>query len=123
MADIIIRGPFFDGRDRAVVSLMCSDIARTVAERGTDLVQQELPRVLKHPTGRFQSGVHTEAGGNTAKTTDDGIIYGHWLEGTGSRNKTTRFKGYFTFRRMGVLLDAMAGSIANQVAKRYIGRM
>lgn len=123
MADVEFHGPFFDGRDIAVLHAMSADIAATVGEEGNTLVHQELAHVLRNPTPRFQLGVHDEPNGNEAKVTDGGIIYGHWLEGTGSRNKTTRFKGYFTFRRMCVLLDARAETIANHVASPYIGRM
>jgi len=33
------------------------------------------------------------------KISDNGVIYGPWLEGVGSRNATTRFKGYANYRR------------------------
>jgi hypothetical protein len=31
--------------------------------------------------------------------TDGGVIYGPWLEGTSTRNQSTRFEGYGTFRK------------------------
>lgn len=123
MADVEFHGPFFNGGSIAVLGAMSADIAATLAEEGTALVQGELPHVLRNPTPRYQLGIHDEANGNNAKVTDGGIIYGHWLEGTGSRNRTTRFKGYFTFRRMTHILDMRAEGIAERVALPYIGRM
>lgn len=121
---VTYEGPFFDGRDIATVEQMCHAIASDVTDMGNLLVHEELTHVLRHPTGRFQAGVHGEAHGDEGKITDGGIIYGHWLEGTGSRNSpVTRFKGYFTFRRTTQKLDAIAGEVANRIAGPFIGRM
>lgn len=42
-------------------------------------------------SGRYRSGYSVH---------DSGIVYGPWLEGVGSRNLTSRFKGYHTFRKV-----------------------
>lgn len=49
--------------------------------------------------------------------------YGPWLEGTGSRNSTTRFKGYGSFRLAGQELDAVAASIVDKALQPYIARL
>jgi hypothetical protein len=51
------------------------------------------------------------------------VIYGPWLEGVGSRNRTTRFKGYFTFRRTAQQLKSRSTAVANGVLRRYLSRM
>jgi len=50
-------------------------------------------------------------------------MYGPWLEGTGSRNLTTRFKGYWGFRRAAVRLDAEAEAIAEKAVQPYVAEM
>jgi hypothetical protein len=59
----------------------------------------------------------------TTAVTDSGVIYGPWLEGTGSRNRTTRFKGYATFRKAAQELDRRAFRIAAAMLDRYVRRM
>ena len=44
---------------------------------------------------------------------DSNVIYGPWLEGTSSRNQTTRFKGYSMFRRTTQQLNREKGRIVN----------
>jgi hypothetical protein len=55
---------------------------------------------------------------------DGGVIYGPWLEGVGSRNRTTRFKGYFTFRRTTAQLNVRATPIAEELLHgKYLREM
>jgi hypothetical protein len=54
---------------------------------------------------------------------DHGVIYGPWLEGTSSRNQSTRFKGYQTFRRTWQALGRRVRPIATPILARFIGRM
>jgi len=42
---------------------------------------------------------------------DNPVVYGPWLEGVGSRNQTTRFKGYSMFRRTTQWLQEKARSV------------
>lgn len=124
MAEVNVSGPFFDGRaDQAVRDAVLA-IERAVGEEGKALVDQELPRVLKFPTGRYQSHIQVRHGGRSVVSDGGRIVYGPWLEGVGSRNfPVTRFKGYFTFRRMCVVLDARASRIADRVIRPFMNRM
>ena len=121
MADY--KGPLFDGEADHLARAMCDDIEQAVADEGASMVGVELPRVLKHPTGRYQSGITTEPGSAGIDVTDGGIVYGPWLEGIGSRNRTTRFKGYATFRRVTQALTGRAKGIAEPIVDRYVRRM
>lgn len=121
-----LSGPFFDGRADAAVEAAVVDIAQSGAQRGKELVDARLPQVLKYPTGRYQAHIQTERRASAEVAVNDGgrIVYGPWLEGVGSRNfPETRFKGYFTFRLMGQVLEGLADSIGNSVLRKYLGRM
>jgi len=48
-----------------------------------------------------------------------GLVYGPWLEGVGSRNATTRFKGYFSMRKAANSVAAKAKAIAQPVIDTF----
>jgi hypothetical protein len=103
-AAIVTRGPVFDGRARVRLTRMCTDIEQGVAaetQRRVQILGQSLFRYTKKAhdvPGKWRSHIHVVSRGGHRAVTDSGIIYGPWLEGTGSRNKTTRFKGYNMWR-------------------------
>lgn len=124
MEIVTTSGPLFDGMAARILDGMDADIERQVAAAGVDAVRARLGEVLKHPTGYYESHITaTPTGHEDVDVTDRGVIYGPWLEGTGSRNRTTRFKGYATFRRVAQRLDERAQGIAERVAGAWIGRM
>lgn len=107
------RGPLFsEARRHRIIDAACVQAHQAVAKVGNDQVHRRLHGVLRHPTGFYESHVVTDLAETESRVTDSGIIYGHWLEGTGSRNRTTRFKGYFTFRLITQGLRRDAGKIA-----------
>ena len=118
-------GALFDGRAEIALHDYLDRVHRDVAARGADIVGTGLIRVLKHPTGYYESHIRSErAGVLTSHVWDDLVIYGPWLEGVGSRNfPVTRFRGYSTFRRAGQQLDREAGPIAERLVKGYVERM
>ena len=42
------------------------------------------------------------------------VIYSEWLEGVSTRNQTTRFRGYSSFRRVGQELEMQKATIARK---------
>lgn len=116
-------GPFWDGSaDRAVEDSL-DDIEKEVAQQGVNDVKQHLDSVLKNPTGNYERHIVTERQRNDWAVTDSGIVYGPWLEGVGSRNKSSRFKGYATFRKVRQQLDGKASDIGERVVSKNIRRM
>jgi hypothetical protein len=118
-----VSGPLFNGEAERLTTAMVADIERQVADMGEALVQANLASSLRNPTGFYQSRVQATAAGGDWEITDNGVVYGPWLEGVGSRNRTTRFKGYASFRRAARELSVRAGAIANRVAVQYVRRM
>jgi hypothetical protein len=123
MGDVNLSGPMFDGRAELAVSAFIDDAEREVAQAGHDMAQSQLRGVLRQPTGFYQSRVVVDRSAGDPRIHDSGVVYGPWLEGTGSRNRTTRFKGYRTFRIVRQRLQGRASQIAERVLPRYLGRM
>lgn len=116
MSDIDERGPFFiPGLSERVMRKAAEGIAERVGQRGSDLVHERLHEVLRHPTGYYESRVTTRLSGTTSTIDGGGVVYGPWLEGVGSRNRSTRFKGYHTFRDTEQRVESESGDVADPI--------
>ncbi len=111
-AKMTTRGPLLDGSAEKILDAGREAITDDVAQAAVDLVHQRLGQVLRNPTGYYRSKVVADrsTGSDRALVTDGGVVYGPWLEGVGGRNKSSRFKGYRTFRHV-------AEQIGRDVAK------
>ena len=69
-------------------------------------------------TGHYRRNVHRTVGALHVRIDDGGVIYGPWLEGVSTRNQTTRFKGYFSFRRTSQWLQSQVKG----VVQKWVGR-
>lgn len=117
-------GPIFSAaRTTAVMKKIDDDAEKDIADAVYDEVQSNLRRSLRHPTGYYQSRIVKERSGAGWKVHSGGVIYRCWLEGVGSRNKTTRFKGYASFRRARQTVEARAAGIGDRSVKRHIGKL
>jgi hypothetical protein len=121
-----VSGPFFDGRTGNAINGAVKDMEREVAQWGYNMVHARLRRVLKHPTGYYQSFIQTERKVDSTEINDgwptSGTpVYGPWLEGTGSRNfPETRFKGYRTFRLVAQRMNAQVGPKADRILRQRL---
>jgi hypothetical protein len=119
-------GPLFDGRAQTAVARYVDDARDTIAARGEELVLAELGMVLRHPTGYYEGEITTDrVAADTDRVSDGGVVYGPWLEGTGSRNApVTRFSGYGHWRRTKeTLADEAPGIAAQLLQARYLPEM
>jgi hypothetical protein len=118
-------GPIFDGRAEAAARDFCDDFEDRYAHKVEDAVRTTGQGMFKHSTGNWARHIHTAASGGDQEVNDSNLIYGPWLEGTGSRNAPkTRFKGYSTFRKVSQRMQREAGSYADTMLHRgYLGRM
>lgn len=116
------KGPLFTSGTR-ILDDAIEEINQQVAKRAESLIRQRLKTVLKHPTGRYMSRIRVEETHSQAIVSDSRTVYGPWLEGTGSRNRTTRFKGYATFRKVSQQIQNESVRIADAVVARYIARL
>lgn len=124
-ASVEVDGPVFDGRAERAAHEFVEAVVDDVAGQGFEDIHFTLHRVLRAPTGYYQSRIRNrQLGPLTRVLYDDRVIYGPWLEGVGSRNApVTQFAGYFTFRRVAQHLNKKAPAIAEGTLRRYIGRM
>ncbi|MFJ8146558.1 hypothetical protein ACIQ6R_16025 [Streptomyces sp. NPDC096048] len=117
-------GPWATGRAGRALHDYADDVEYQVAIEGERMVHQRLRQVLRQPTGYYQSKISVDrTSTGRYQVHDQRVIYGPWLEGTGSRNSpVTIFPGYFTFRRTKPLLDRKAPQIARDLLARYRSR-
>lgn len=116
-------GPMFDARGPNATRDYTQAAVDEVAQKGKDQVDRTLIQVIRNPTPIYQTRIQIERAGTDRIINDGGIVYGPWLEGVGSKNKTTRFKGYFTFRQTKQWLDKRTPQIIKTVLGQYIGRL
>lgn len=120
---VTARGPVFDGSAKHAVDAFLDEAKQELAAQGLSEVQHNLDQSIKFPTPYYETQVTVERQRDDWVVHDRGIIYGPWLEGTGSRNQTTRFKGYTAFRRATAQLQSRAGQIVEHVLRKYLPRM
>ena len=104
MADIEVHGTLFSVGEPFVVKAYlhkAQDRIASEVERKIHAFQSLMFRYdSAPPTGYAQRHIVNRDLGSMHLITDSGIVYGPWLEGTGSRNwPKTRFRGYAIFRR------------------------
>lgn len=114
------KGPMFNGKMAAALGTYSDQVEYKIATYAEDLVQQRLASSLQNPTGYYQSKVTVERAGTGYRLWDQGVVYGPWLEGTGSRNApVTSFAGYSSFRRAKAMTNQKAPQIAAELLARY----
>ena len=122
MSWVTQNGPIFDGRAALAARQAVNAIAEEVGETAEDRVRAGTV-IFRHPTGAYRNRITLNAHGNFAEVHDRNSVYGPWLEGTGSRNRTTRFKGYHFWRKARQETDARAKDVAERILQPYLGRM
>lgn len=120
---VIKRGPLFDGRAAAAMRQYIPAMVEEVGQAAEDLVR-EGTGVFKNPTGTYESSITWDRSSSSyGMVTDRNSVYGPWLEGVGSRNATSRFKGYHLWRKGYQQAERVADRIAERLMGRYIRRM
>ena len=113
------QGPFFDGVFDTAVPRIVQEIEDEVAQQANADVHHWMNVFFRHPTPYYETQVVTQRSSEGTVVTDQGVIYGPWLNGTGSRNETTRFKGYPHWRLATQQAQAAAQRLADAVLARH----
>jgi hypothetical protein len=125
MAKVIVTGsgPLFDGRAERDMQSASDEWVQNLAILGASIVRQTENASFRTQTPHARMLVEAKQDPPGWKIWDQNLIYGPWLEGTGSRNRTTRFKGYASFRRSVQVINARAKEIGQPIVARWAGRM
>lgn len=114
---VILSGPLFEGVAGEATQRFVEDTVRELTELGMQHLTSPMPDGVPALTGNYRRNINPTINGASAQIDDSDVIYGPWLEGTGSRNQTTRFKGYSTFRRANQWLQDQVPEVAQKYAE------
>ncbi len=118
------KGAIFSvAQTRAAGRRMVTAMNDLIAQEGVNRVHTHLRQVLQNPTGYYDSKIVVQRRSMYRGIWDSNVVYGGWLEGVTSRNRTTRFKGYHTFRLVKQSLDKDSRRIVAPAIARYIQEM
>ncbi|MCH7953871.1 MAG: hypothetical protein IIC25_08280 [Chloroflexi bacterium] len=113
VVDIVTTGALFRLGGAPLDAAIKASIVDIVA-RGEELVKRQLYVGHGVVSGHYRRSIHgVLQDSRHGLIHDSNVIYGSWLEGTSSRNQTTRFKGYSMFRRATQQLNREKGRIVN----------
>lgn len=118
-----INGPVFNGHATRVVDEFLEEAKDKVGQQGLADLHFYMNAYFKDPTPYYELQVLVERQADDVVIHDNGMVYGPWLAGVGSRNQTTSFKGYPHWRRTVSDLERKAPAIAERVLQRYLDRM
>lgn len=121
-------GPLLDETTaRRIFRQYADDLEEDGADFALDHIQDSFHRNFKHPTGYYESNVRIKNSSTGREVWDGGWagpVYGPWLEGVGSRNNTTRFKGYHSFRNAARALELRIEDLGDRLFHlRYRNRL
>jgi hypothetical protein len=115
-------GPFFNDTEGAKQAV--SDSIHELVNEGERAVKLDLTPGHGLKTGHYRSSIHGESTDWAHGVIDDSnVIYGPWLEGVGSRNEKSRFKGYTMFRRATQKLNDMAQRTVDAAVAKLVGKL
>lgn len=114
------RGPIEDGREERWVREYNEDVAHALAEDAKDIWVRNLEGSIRNPTPYYWTRIDERPiAYNRWEIWDHDIVYGPWLEGTGSRNETTIFKGYWAMARAKEMTKRRRSGVARRILRRY----
>lgn len=116
-------GPLMDGSAILALDDFLRHARMEVAGQASAGVHTTLNRRIVHPTPYYETQINIRHEFAQSVVNDRGVIYGPWLEGTSSRNQTTRFKGYAAFRKATQAVGRRISELVEPILARYIGRM
>lgn len=109
---VTFSGPFFTANPVHIVGDHLDQMRLMVADIAETRVRTHLSTHQRIQTGFNVSHVQVRnISSSLTQVQQTNAVYGPWIEGTGSRNKTTRFKGYWSFRTVSSEMNQRVGTI------------
>lgn len=123
--DIRMSGPWFDGRAERAMDRACTDALDDVAAYAEERVLMGTSANFKTRTPYYETRITTDrVSSEVSLVHDQGVVYGPWLEGVGSRNSpVTRFKGYRHWRAAKQAVSVRGPQIADAAVRRRLPEM
>lgn len=102
--------PLLTGGADRVIDMWLEGVLNSYAADGLAEIGYWMDHYFKHPTPYYETQVVVDRASKQRVIHDSGVIYGPWLAGVGSRNATSRFKGYAHWRRTKAYLAGQGGA-------------
>jgi len=119
-----LKGPTVEGLAEPMLTATLAGAVAEVADYTKYEILMTLDEVLQNPTGYYESQIKAEPiTSERWSVNDSNVIYGPWLEGLSSRNETTRFKGYATFRMVKNRMAQKSEAIIEAAVSRIVGSL
>lgn len=122
-ADVILSGPIFATDGGRAADRLIEDLTWEVGGQAEANVHLFLDQSLVDPTPYYETQITRQRLVPDVVVHDRAIIYGPWLEGVSSRNQTTRFKGYASFRRATQQTEREVPGLVEPVVDRWVRSM
>lgn len=116
-------GALFTPEAHRLFSEFEEDLEEEGAEWALSHIRGTFHTSFKQPTGYYESNVTIHNTSSGLEVWDGGMagpVYGPWLEGVGSRNETTRFKGYHAFRKAAAALEQRIEAMGERLLHRNV---
>lgn len=121
---VSFNGAFFDYQGEHDLDEYGRSVLDVLARQAYANVMTNLNSSIRHPTPYYETQQQIVDRPPWAKVINDrGIVYGPWLEGTSSRNITTRFKGYASYRRAAQQLEQDKVELIRSETARVVERL
>lgn len=122
----MLTGALLTGNPVPVIDRFITDVVWEVGAQALADVHQVLDRSIRNPTPFYETQLMSERmAPDRVMVHDQDVVYGPWLEGVGSRNKTTKFKGYKAFRltrqQLGRKIPRLVHPFLEQLIRRLGG--
>lgn len=116
-----VHGPISDGRMKRDFQDYEHDVAEALAEDAKDNWVHNLEGSIRHPTPYYWTRIAArEVSSTRYEVHDHDIVYGPWLEGTGSRNAPASiFPGYWSLARAKEKSKRRRSGVARKILRRY----
>lgn len=116
------QGPLYSGQLTKTLAEAIDAGEEEIATQGANHLRDDLGvPPFKAPTGWYRSHITPKRMGSYWVIQDSGVIYGPWLAGTGSRNATSRFKGYRHWQRAVTYTYKISKGIMERFIARALG--
>lgn len=125
--DCRVEGPLANGEAEKAAQDWATSTTQAVADEGVEMLRAFPMDRTGRARGGFQQELHTVRKSptqvNIPGPTVSGVVFAPWLEGTSSRNESTKFKGYHLFRKTRLALSKKAPGIAQRELDKVLPRM